>query len=237
MTNIPQQKQVRQDIYNILSKIAVDVQPSENVAINTSNNIHTIQNFGYNLNPKHYGSYEYAISLKIGVDYNIKNLTATVLTAHLGNIFPKIIREVDKNANEKLHEAKKTECKYKIQSSENFKTHPYCSILNKFCEDVSFVCDRNCQIYEDLKQYARAKEEIEKLRKLQDNLVAIKEDLQKQLRKLDKHYQAQKQALAEIKQIAKNDCENCCECTTEFNLKDSCSIHEIQDIINKAKEQ
>lgn len=160
MTNIPQQKQVLQDIYNILSQIAVDVQPPENVSINTSNNIHTIQNFGYNLNPKHYGSYENAISLKIGVDYNIKNLTATVLTAHIGNIFPKLIREVDKNANEKLHEAKKTECKYKIQSSENFNTQPYCSILNKFCEEVSFVCDKNCQIYEDLKQLAQAKEEI-----------------------------------------------------------------------------
>lgn len=99
LDNIPRQKQVLQDIYNILSQIAVDVQPPQNVSISTSNNIHTIQNFGYNLNPKHYGSYEYAISLKIGVDYNIKNLTATVLTAHIGNIFPKIIREVDENTN------------------------------------------------------------------------------------------------------------------------------------------
>lgn len=97
LDNIPRQKQVLQDIYNILSQIAVDVQPPENVAINTTDNIHTIQNFGYNLNPKHYGSYEYAISLKIGVDYNIKNLTATILTVHFGNILPKLIREVDKN--------------------------------------------------------------------------------------------------------------------------------------------
>lgn len=110
MTNIPQQKQVLQDIYNILSQIAVDVQPPENVSINTSNNIHTIQNFGYNLNPKHYGSYENAISLKIGVDYNIKNLTATVLTAHIGNIFPKIIREVDENTNKTTIDG--IECKF-----------------------------------------------------------------------------------------------------------------------------
>lgn len=97
LDNIPRQKQVLQDIYNILSQIAVDVQPPENVAINTTDNIHTIQNFGYNLNPKHYGSYEYAISLKIGVDYNIENLVKTVLTVHFGNILPKLIREVDKN--------------------------------------------------------------------------------------------------------------------------------------------
>lgn len=55
-------------------------------------------------------------------------------------------------------------CKYKIQSSENFKTKPYCSILNKLCEDISFVCDKNCQVFEDLKQLARAKEENEELR-------------------------------------------------------------------------
>ena len=41
-------------------------------------------------------------------------------------------------------------------------------------------------------------------------------------------------ALDEIEKIIKNDCENCCECTTEFNLQESCSIHEIQNIINKA---
>lgn len=110
LDNIPRQKQVLQDIYNILSQIAVDVQPPENVSINTSNNIHTIQNFGYNLNPKHYGSYENAISLKIGVDYNIKNLTATVLTAHIGNIFPKIIREVDENTNKTTIDG--IECKF-----------------------------------------------------------------------------------------------------------------------------
>lgn len=57
-----------------------------------------------------------------------------------------------------------SKCKYKIQSSENFKTKPYCSILNKLCEDISFVCDKNCQIFEDLKQLARAKEENEELR-------------------------------------------------------------------------
>lgn len=97
MTNTPQQKQVRQDIYNILSQIAVDVQPPENVAINTSNNIHTIQNFGYNLNPKHYGSYEYAISLKVDVDYKIENLIKTVLALHIANITPKLMKEMDIN--------------------------------------------------------------------------------------------------------------------------------------------
>ena len=147
MTNIPQQKQVLEDIYNILSQIAVDVQPPENVAINTSNNIHTIQNFGYNLNPKHYGSYEYAISLKIGVDYNIKNLTATVLTAHLGNIFPKIIREVDENTNKTTIDG--IECKF-------YNNGICASPINKKETKCKNIPSEWCYF----KQLAQAKEEI-----------------------------------------------------------------------------
>jgi hypothetical protein len=147
LDNIPRQKQVLQDIYNILSQIAVDVQPPENVSINTSNNIHTIQNFGYNLNPKHYGSYEYAISLKIGVDYNIKNLTATVLTAHLGNIFPKIIREVDENTNKTTIDG--IECKF-------YNNGICASPINKKETKCKNIPSEWCYF----KQLAQAKEEI-----------------------------------------------------------------------------
>lgn len=147
LDNIPQQKQVLQDIYNILSQIAVDVQPPQNVSISTSNNIHTIQNFGYNLNPKHYGSYEYAISLKIGVDYNIKNLTATVLTAHIGNIFPKLIREVDKNANKTTIDG--IECKF-------YNNGICASPINKKETKCKNIPSEWCYF----KQLAQAKEEI-----------------------------------------------------------------------------
>lgn len=180
MTNIPQQKQVLEDIYNILSQIAVDVQPPENVAINTTDNIHTIQNFGYNLNPKHYGSYEYAISLKIGVDYNIKNLTATVLTAHLGNIFPKIIREVDKNANEKLHEAKKTEneeLKEKLSQIKDI-TEPLNSELpeDKVIRGI-FLIVNDC-INKKVNPYKQALDEIEKkCSKYQTCIIVLKKDI------------------------------------------------------------
>lgn len=163
------------------------------------------------------------------------------------------------------------ECKYKIQSTENFKTKPYCSILNKFCEEVSLVCDKNCQVFEDLKQLARAREEIEEIQKefkiesLKDittgkrtyrslMLIDLKQECEelksnnkilcdmwktadrnnaKHVVQTDKY----KQALDEILEIAKNDCENCCECTTEFDIKESCSIYEIQDIIKCAKDK
>lgn len=57
-----------------------------------------------------------------------------------------------------------SKCEYKNQNKENYNGKPYCTCLNKLCEDISFVCDKNCQVFEDLKQLARANEENEMLK-------------------------------------------------------------------------
>lgn len=147
------------------------------------------------------------------------------------------------------------ECKYKYQNKEKFNGKPYCACLNKLCEDIAFVCDENCQVYEDYKQLQDKKQEGEELKKalksmkeiidgsITDNKCLCKyanrqlddiDKLQLCIRSSVTEWQKHKNALNEIKEIAKNDCENCCECTTEFNIKDSCSIYEIQEIINRA---
>lgn len=59
-------------------------------------------------------------------------------------------------------------------------------------------------------------------------------DLAKKSIRLTTENRKLENALEEIEEIAKNDCENCCECSMEFNLQESCSIYEIQNIINKA---
>lgn len=95
-------------------------------------------------------------------------------------------------------------CKYKIQSSENFKTKPYCSILNKFCEDISFVCDKNCQIFEDFKQLARAKEKIEELKQWKED---AKNLFETQTNNADKIINRYKQALIEIEDYVRDNCD------------------------------
>ena len=52
-------------------------------------------------------------------------------------------------------------CKYKFQDKEKFDGKPYCTCFNELCEDLTFVCDHNCQIYEDFKQLARKTQECE----------------------------------------------------------------------------
>ena len=46
-------------------------------------------------------------------------------------------------------------CNYKFQDKENFSGNPYCTCFDEWCENLSFICDHNCQVYEDLKQLAR----------------------------------------------------------------------------------
>lgn len=225
LDNIPRQKQVLQDIYNILSQIAVDVQPPENVSINTSNNIHTIQNFGYNLNPKHYGSYEYAISLKIGVDYNIKNLTATVLTAHIGNIFSKIIREVDENTNYTTQKDF-SEFMSKVENSERMTAKEF--------EQFSQLKEENKRLSSDLdfeRSKRKAKEqECEELKReiafgnngeLSDKIRAI---VFKDLNAENSKY---KQALEDIERFM----------IFEFSGQNEWVKNNVLGIINKAKEE
>ena len=118
------------------------------------------------------------------------------------------------------------------------------------------------EVFEDIEQTYSEHEELknengelkaenfafEELVKTQDNLIddlqnkndsiqKIADDLQRRNHDLTQMLETKEKILDEIKQIAKNDCENCCECTTEFNLKESCSIYEIQDIINGAKDK
>lgn len=50
-------------------------------------------------------------------------------------------------------------CKYNFQNSEKFNGEPYCCLFNEKCKDLSFVCDKNCQVYEDYKQLEELKVE------------------------------------------------------------------------------
>ena len=54
-------------------------------------------------------------------------------------------------------------CKYKFQNAEKFNGKAYCTCLNKLCEDIAFVCEDNCQIYEDYKQLQAKEQECKKL--------------------------------------------------------------------------
>ena len=56
------------------------------------------------------------------------------------------------------------ECKYKFQSIEKFAGKPYCILHNETCEFINFVCDKNCQVYEDYKQLKRKEQECKNLR-------------------------------------------------------------------------
>ena len=65
-------------------------------------------------------------------------------------------------------------CKYKFQDDEKFNGEEYCILFKEECSDIKFVCDKNCQVYEDYKLLQRLKKENEEL----------KEEYKQQVRKL-----------------------------------------------------
>jgi hypothetical protein len=72
---IPLQRQVRQDIHNILIKLgACSVLSPDCVAINTKNGIHKITNYCFDTTLNHRGCYEHSISLEIKTNYKIEEL-------------------------------------------------------------------------------------------------------------------------------------------------------------------
>ena len=60
-------------------------------------------------------------------------------------------------------------CKYKFQDKEKFSGKPYCACFSELCENLPFVCDHNCQIFEDYKEL------VQKQKEVKDFLDAIKE--------------------------------------------------------------
>lgn len=106
-----------------------------------------------------------------------------------------------------MTDKERIKCKYKFQDKEKFDGKPYCICFNELCEDLSFVCDHNCQIYEDYKQLARKTQENDRYRKALDE---IEIELTK--------YQAF--ILGKPITQRENDC-----------------LYKILDIINKVKEQ
>lgn len=125
-----------------------------------------------------------------------------------------------------------SECKYKFQNKEKFNGKPYCLCFNELCEDLSFVCDHNCQIYEDCKQLARKTAECEKLKEYieANKATGICETCtHKALLENDRY----RKALKEIEKILKD--EICEECPGKEGCKAGCKEHQCLNIINEAK--
>lgn len=127
-------------------------------------------------------------------------------------------------------------CKYKFQDKEKFDGKPYCTCFNELCKNLSFVCDHNCQIYEDFKQLARKTQECEKLKEqlmetktfdlFADKLIE-KFNTDSAIASIFKDNIRYRKALEEIEGIVKN--------FGSYAAWQEQRINKILDIINKAK--
>lgn len=137
---------------------------------------------------------------------------------------------LNKNLKKKLNNIPTIEAEYKLFNC--YKQKALIALLKTELKAKEQECEEwKAKYYNSttIKQNKNLKKENEELKAKINKYSKINEQDTRDFAKY-------KQALDEIAKIAINDCENCCECTTEFNLKESCSIYEIQNIINKAKD-
>ena len=133
-------------------------------------------------------------------------------------------------------------CKYKFQDKEKFSGKPYCTCFNELCEDLSFVCDHNCQIYEDYKQLARKTQECEELKEKIKQIRNFRDKVISQLKEKNEKLKAESFTSDELISIQEKDIDRYLKAlegieriATTFRARES-SYHNVLDIISKAKE-
>jgi len=134
-----------------------------------------------------------------------------------------------KQIQEKMEKKRMTEdkCKYKFQDKDKFNGKEYCTLFNEVCENVSFVCDKNCQIYDDYKQLQELKQENEILRKTKSKLLADLHETNDVCNAWEKEVNNLRYALEEINLILD-------ELKQQYDyMTDYSEIKEIQDKINE----
>lgn len=92
-------------------------------------------------------------------------------------------------------------CKYKFQEKDKFNGMPYCKFFNEYCEDVSFICDKNCAVFEQYKKIAKLENLLKMCEQHNKNIVKQNQSLQTEVRNF-------RCALVKIREI-NIECEGC----------------------------
>ena len=123
-------------------------------------------------------------------------------------------------------------CKYKFKNKEKFNSKPYCLCHNELCEDLFYVCDHNCQIYEDYKQLISKTQECEELKNTLEKLtrgVVLPAIPEPNVINLTNRY---RKALEEIEEYCSNAQD---PCQDDWTREKENFAKTILDIINKVK--
>ena len=129
-------------------------------------------------------------------------------------------------------------CKYKFKNKEKFNGKPYCLCHNELCEDLFYVCDHNCQIYEDYKQLVSKTQECNELKKeckdLKRELTLYKTWYRAKHSDINNLLGSYYKALDEIERYCTDYCDGDDSIKT-YDKCINCVSADIKDIINKSK--
>ncbi len=113
-------------------------------------------------------------------------------------------------------------CKYKFRDKEKFDGKPYCTWFCELCRDLP-ICDDDCQIYEDFKQYTRKTQEYEKYKKLAADFKDVNKQLGYKYITIKKECEELKEYIQE-REVWGDHCEFC-----KHNDKENCHQNIILD--------
>lgn len=77
----------------------------------------------------------------------------------------------------------KKQCRYQFQDKEKFNGEPYCTFFNEQCLDIDFICDENCEVFENHKRIDKLENELNITHTQYNQVVQQNKNLQSDLRR------------------------------------------------------
>lgn len=77
----------------------------------------------------------------------------------------------------------KKQCRYRFQDKEKFNGEPYCTFFNEQYDDINFICDENCEVFEQNKRIDKLENELKITHTQYKQVVKQNKNLQSDLRR------------------------------------------------------
>lgn len=77
----------------------------------------------------------------------------------------------------------KKQCKYRFQDKDKFDGQPYCTFFNEYCKYLSYICDKNCEVFELHKRIEVLENELKISQNQYFQVVQQNKNLQSDLRR------------------------------------------------------
>lgn len=117
------------------------------------------------------------------VDFKDYNTRLAFIGDRIANTTVQEIKNLILFAVEHQQKNFKKQCRYKFQDKDKFDGKPYCSFFIEQCSNIDFICDENCEVFEQNKRIDRLENELKITHTQYKQVVKQNKNLQSDLRR------------------------------------------------------